>query len=141
MTYVRSMCCSWLFAAAVLGAACGLGGGDTSLSELQRVQAGDLEVVLLSAHDAVRQGRHTFVLEFRSRSDGRLVDVGDVRAGATMAMPGMAPMAGPVDVRPTAVAGRYEGTSELSMAGAWLIALDWRGPAGEGSATLSVSAQ
>ena len=36
------------------------------LTELQRVKAGALDVVLLSPHDALRHGKDTFVIEFRS---------------------------------------------------------------------------
>ena len=45
-----------------------------------------------------------------------LVDVGAVRAAASMTMPGMA-MSGGVQVQPTAIAGRYAATAEFAMAG------------------------
>jgi hypothetical protein len=95
----------------------------------------------LSPNDALRQGKDTFVLEFRSAADGQLADVGDVRANATMPMAGMAPMAGSVEVRPTDTKGRYSMATDLSMAGDWRIGVEWGGPAGTGSAVLSTSVQ
>ena len=106
------------------------------LKEVQKVRAGDVDVVLLSDSGALVQGRHSFVLEFRSPTDGRMRDVGTVRATATMPMAGMAPMFGSTDVSATGQEGRYLVTSDLNMAGTWQINVDWRGPSGNGSAAL-----
>jgi hypothetical protein len=114
------------------------GGGD-SLTELQRVKAGGLDVVLLSPHGALRKGKDTFVIEFR-KADGTLADVGDVHASAQMPMPGMGPMMGTVAVTRTD-AGRYEAASDFSMAGTWRTTLEWSGPAGQGSVTFAGSVQ
>lgn len=114
-------------------------GGSDSLSELQRVKAGDLEVVLLSAHGTLRQGKDSFVIEFR-KADGTPADVGEVHASAQMPMPGMAPMMGTVSVTKTA-AGRYDAASDFSMAGTWRTTLEWSGPAGQGSVTFAGSVQ
>ena len=97
----RSLVC--LFVCCVLAlAACG--GASANLTELQRVKSGNLDVVLLSPHDAIRHGQDSFAVEFRS-ADGSLVDVGDVKVSATMPMPG-APMFGTLDVKKSATAGR-----------------------------------
>jgi hypothetical protein len=98
---------------------------------IQSVPADDLQIVLLSTTGSLQQGRTGFWLEFRDRN-GTLVDVGDVRASATMTMPGMA-MSGGLQVRRTAVPGRYEVTGEFAMAGAWQMALEWNRPAAPGS--------
>jgi hypothetical protein len=119
----------------VLVAACG---GPGKLSELERVKSGTLDVVLLSDHDALKHGKDTFVIEFRSQSGGALVDVGTVKAGANMPMPGM-PMFGTIDVQRTDVPGRYAAAGEFSMAGRWRIAVEWDGPAGKGSVSFSGS--
>src|SRR5690242_16238117 len=79
--------------------------GSTSLTELQRVKSGALEVVLLSPRGGLNHGKDTFVIEFRSTPGGTLVDVGNVKGSATMPMPGM-PMFGSLDIRKTDVAGR-----------------------------------
>ena len=111
--------------------------GTDQLNELAKSRVGALDVVLLSADTAVNTGKDTVTVEFRAASDGRLVDVGTVKATAMMPMTGMAPMFGPVDVEPTSVAGRYLATTELSMAGEWRVSLEWNGPAGQGSVTFS----
>ena len=131
-----------LLLTALLGAACnGAGAPAKSLRELAKSRAGNLDVVLLSTDDGLTTGKDTITVEFRSPSDGRLIDVGTIRANAMMPMTGMAPMIGPVDVQPTSVPGRYIATSELSMAGEWRLSLEWDGPAGRGSATFSPMVQ
>ena len=54
------------------------GGSPEKMIELQRVKSGALDIVLLSPRDAIRHGKDTLVIEFRS--GGKLVDVGTVRA-------------------------------------------------------------
>lgn len=106
-----------------------------SLMEVQRVRSGDLDVVLLSRDGSLHQ-KDTFALEFRATSGGGLVNVGTVRASATMPMPGM-PMFGTIDVRPADKSGRYTARANLEMTGGWRIALEWDGP-GAGSAVTFV---
>jgi Cu(I)/Ag(I) efflux system membrane protein CusA/SilA len=98
----------------------------------QTVRAGDLDIALLSPTGTLRQGRNSFAFEFRRAGTTTLVDVGSVRASANMAMPGMV-MSGGLQVMPTAVPGRYAATAEFGMAGAWQMAIEWNGPAGQGS--------
>jgi hypothetical protein len=121
--------------ALLLLTACGGGDQTAQLKELQRVKSGALEVVLLSPGDALKQGQGNFVLEFRDAA-GSLVDVGTVMVGASMAMPGMAPMFGECTVMPSATKGRYEVSSNLGMAGTWRLQIAWDGPAGKGSASV-----
>jgi len=131
-------------AAAVLAAATfsvlGCRGNTVKLTEFQRVRSGMLDVVLLSPGDALHHGRDTFFVEFRSASDGSLVDVGAVKGSATMPMAGT-PMIASVDVKRTNVPGRYEAASDFSMAGTWRTTIEWNGPAGQGSVTLSGNVQ
>jgi hypothetical protein len=127
-----------LVAVALITAACGQ---DGELKEIERQTSGNVEVVLLSRNDAIRQQNDTCVIEFRSVGSRELVDVGDVRGTATMPMAGMAPMAGGVDIKPTATKGRYEALISLSMAGDWRISFEWDGPAGRGSVSISTAAQ
>jgi hypothetical protein len=134
--------CAALLIAAIASAACGQSAAPSEqLNELARTRSGDLEVVLLASGTALNTGRDAFTIEFRAASDGRLADVGTVKASAMMLMTGMAPMFGPVDVEQSAVPGRYVATSELDMAGEWRLSVEWNGPASRGSATLSTSAQ
>ena len=132
-----------LFIGSVIGlaitAAC-KGGRSATLTELQRIRSGALDIVLLSQSGALRHGKDQVVIEFRSAADGSLVDVGDVQGSATMPMAGM-PMLGTIDVRRSDVAGRYLVSTQLEMAGTWRTTITWTGPAGPGSVTISATAQ
>jgi hypothetical protein len=55
-----------------------------------------------------------------------------VKVTAAMAMAGMAPMIGSVNVRPGA-RGRYVLETDLEMAGSWRMNIEWDGPAGKGT--------
>jgi len=99
---------------------------------VQTVRAGDLDIVLLSPSGTLRQGRNSFTFEFRRTGTTTLIDAGSVRASANMSMPGMA-MSGGLQVTPTSVPGRYAATAEFGMAGAWQMAIEWNGPAGQAS--------
>lgn len=115
----------------VLVIACVGCGQKASLTEVQRVRSRDLDIVLLSRDGALHQ-KEPFAIEFRSVSGGNLLDVGTLRASASMPMPGM-PMFGTMEVRPADAAGRYTVKGNLEMTGGWRIALEWDGPAGRGA--------
>jgi copper/silver efflux system protein len=102
-------------------------------------RSGGMDIVVLSPTGTFRSGRNTFTIEFRA-SSGALVDVGTVRVGANMTMPGMV-MSGNVQVQPAGVPGRFTATAEFGMAGAWPISIEWNGPAGSGSAKFEGSVQ
>jgi hypothetical protein len=57
-----------------------------------------------------------------------------------MTMPGMVMPSG-LQVTRTNVAGRYLATAEFGMAGAWQMAIEWNGPAGQGSVNFQGSVQ
>lgn len=130
-----------LAATVLLGFVAACGGGDSTaqLKELQRVKVGSLEVVLLAPGDALKQGQGNFVLEFRD-AGGSLVDVGTVMVGASMPMPGMAPMFGESSVTPTGAKGRYDVSANLGMAGTWRLDVMWNGPQGQGMTSIRASA-
>lgn len=125
---------------AMAAAGCGRASDSPKLTELQRVRSGSLDVVLLSPRDALRHGKDTFRIEFRSTSDGNLIDVGHVRGSANMPMPGM-PMFGSIDVKRSDLAGRYEANGDFEMAGTWRMTIQWQGPAGQGSVTFPGTVQ
>ena len=127
-----------VFLLVAVTAACGRDAG--RLTELENVKAGALQVVLLSDHESLRHGKDSFVIEFRSESGGALVDVGAVKASASMPMAGM-PMFGTIDVQRTSIPGRYAATGEFTMAGRWRLAVEWNGPAGHGSISFSGNVQ
>ena len=118
----------------LLVTACG-SGQTAQLKELQRVKAGALDIVLLAPGDSLKQGKGSFVVEFRD-AGGNLVDVGNVMVGASMPMAGMAPMFGESTVTPSATKGRYDVASDFGMAGTWRLQVAWDGPAGKGSTSL-----
>lgn len=113
---------------------------DDQLTEWQRAKSGSVDVVLLSSHGAVRHGRDTIVIEFRSASDGKLVDVDGPQASATMPMPSM-PMFGSINVKPTGTPGRYNADVELEMAGTWRFNVQWHDTAGSSSVGFSSAVQ
>ena len=65
---------------------CGRPTAGSDLIELQRIRSGDLDVVLLSNDGRLSHDTDTMTVEFR-RGD-TLVDVGTVKAAATMPMAG-----------------------------------------------------
>jgi hypothetical protein len=132
----RSRATTWRLALTMVALQLGCGGPAAALTELARVMADDLEVIVLSPRDAIQHGQDSLVLEFRR--NGNLVDVGDVRATATMPMPGM-PMFGSVDVQRTDVAGRYTAVSRFEMAGTWRTKIEWDGQGGRGSGSVTFS--
>jgi Cu(I)/Ag(I) efflux system membrane protein CusA/SilA len=106
---------------------------------VQQVNAGGVQISLLSPSGTLHQGRNVFTIEFRS-ADGRLVDAGAVRASGNLAMPGMVMSSG-LQVQRTAAVGRYQANAEFGMAGAWHMAIEWDGPAGKGSVNFEGAVQ
>lgn len=107
--------------------------GESTMTEVQRVRSGALDVVLLARTDALRQTRNYCALEFRTGADLHPVDVGTVLVHTTMSMEGT-PMSGFVtDVKHVGT-GRYEVEMVMAMAGTWQISVDWEGATGTGSA-------
>jgi hypothetical protein len=126
-------------AGTVVVTACGGGGTDSGLKEIQRVKSGDLDIVLLSEDGALNQGKDVFVIEFR-KPDGTLQDAGSVTTSANMPMPGMT-MPGSVQVVSSDMPGRYRATGDFGMAGGWQMKVDWNGPAGQGSVSFDGTVQ
>jgi hypothetical protein len=126
--------------AALIGAvSCGRAPAE-ELLELQRVRSGDVDVVLLSDDGSLTHGKDTFLVEFRRASNGELVDIGTVKAGANMPMAGLPAMLGSVFLEKTETPGRYSAETDLSMSGGWNLQIDWNGPLGKGSASFQATA-
>ena len=121
----------------VAGASCNRAPSGTDLIELQRIRSGNLDVVLLSNDGALSHDKDTFTIEFR-RGD-ELVDVGTVKAAATMPMAGLPEMQGSVFLTRGDLPGRYTAETDLSMSGGWKFKLDWDGPAGRGTASFAAT--
>lgn len=129
------------FAAALLMTGCHGNTADPSLDELQTVRAGDLNVVLLTTDGALTHGKDALTVEFRRVQGGGLVDVGTVKAAATMPMAGLPTMLGSIFVEPTDTPGRYIADTDLGMSGGWDLKLEWDGPAGRGSAAFAATVE
>lgn len=114
-------------------------GASTDGRVVHTERSGAIDVVVLSSTGTLRSGRNEFTIEFRAAS-GALIDVGTVRVGANMTMPGMV-MSGNAQVQPTGVAGRFTVTAEFGMAATWPINIEWDGPAGRGAVTFQGSVQ
>ena len=132
--------CFGLVLAVVFAASCNKGDSTSNLKEFQRARSGNFDVVLLSDDGTLTHGKDALTVEFRTASGEDLVEVGTVKAGATMPMAGMAPMLGSVFLEPTDTPGRYTADTNLSMAGDWQLKLEWEGPAGRGTATFNAVA-
>jgi hypothetical protein len=115
-------------------------GDSNSWKVVQLVRAGELDVVLLSSDGRLRQGRNTFLVEFRRTGTSTRADVGSVRATANMAMPGMV-MSGGLRVAPTGTPGRYTATADFGMAGTWQMSIEWNGSAGKGAVSFEGGVQ
>jgi YtkA-like protein len=111
------------------------------LKEMQRARSGGMNVVMLASGDALKSGKDTAYLEFRSGAEQRLTDVGTVKVSATMPMQGMAPMMGSMFVHKTETAGRYLIDTDLGMIGTWQIGVEWDGPAGTGKVMMPGTVQ
>jgi Cu(I)/Ag(I) efflux system membrane protein CusA/SilA len=107
---------------------------------VETVRSGDLEIVLRAPGRVFRQGRNNFTVDFRSAQSRALVDAGSVRANANMTMPGMVMSSG-MQLQPSGTPGRYVGTADFGMAGAWQFAIEWDGPVGRGSASFEGKVQ
>ena len=107
---------------------------------VQTVRSGDMEILLRAPGGVFRQGRNTLTVDFRSAKVGSLVDAGTVRASANMPMPGMVMSSG-LQLQPSGTPGRYFGTADFGMAGAWQFAIEWDGPDGKGSTSFEGKVQ
>jgi hypothetical protein len=134
--WIRHVSLVTVMSAAIVAAGCS---GDAGLKEVQRVRAGEIEIVVLANDGALNRGKDAFVIDFR-RPDGSLVDVGTVTTSANMPMPGMT-MPGSVQVERSEVPGRYRATGDFGMAGGWQMKVEWNGPAGQGSRSFEGTVQ
>lgn len=98
-----------------------------------------LTISLLSEGEDLKQGKNDFIIEFKSESTQQPMDVGKVTVSSAMPMPGMAPMSAGVEVSSAEQTGRYRAQASFEMSGAWQFAIQWDGPAGQGSTQFLVN--
>jgi hypothetical protein len=99
---------------------------------IQTQRSGDTVIALLNEKGELAMGKNQFILAFSSAYGNEPIDVGTVTLGASMAMPGMAPMTSTVELEPAGTKGQYTVKSDFAMSGAWKFELRWDGPAGRG---------
>jgi hypothetical protein len=128
-----------MLCAALGGASCRAPSRDADLIELQRVPSADLEVVLLSEDGSVSDDKDALTIEFR-RGDS-LVDVGTVKAAATMPMAGLPEMQGSIFIERGDTPGRYTAETDLGMSGKWNLKIEWDGATGKGSASFQATVE
>ncbi|MEP7310770.1 MAG: CusA/CzcA family heavy metal efflux RND transporter [Acidobacteriota bacterium] len=107
---------------------------------IHQTQSGQLDIAITSPTGTIALGRNAFAIEFRDAHTHALVDVGTVKGGATMSMPGMA-MSGGVAITPSGMPGQYVASGEFGMAAVWRMTLEWQGQGGGGSVAFEVTVQ
>src|SRR5712692_10450316 len=105
---------------------------------IQTQKTKDVVITLTSESGQWSKGKNAFVLEFTSAKDKQPVDAGKVSLETSMTMSGMAPMIAGATLSPDKTPGRYLGTIEFPDTGTRQVTVSWEGPAGKGSARLSV---
>ena len=101
-------------AALILGA-CSTSAPPAPGKVIQSQRSGDLVIDLHNEKGELAQGQNTFLLIFRSASKSAPVDVGAVTVGASMAMPGMAPMTASIELQPAGRVGEYSGKGDFAI--------------------------
>jgi Cu(I)/Ag(I) efflux system membrane protein CusA/SilA len=96
--------------------------------------AGDLTA---SVYGDLQNGKSEVLIRFTD-SNGQPKDVGEVKTGLTMNMPGMVMNSGG-EVTKTPSPGVYRAKLQPQMGGDWALKLSWQGPAGEGEVEIPVS--
>ncbi len=124
----------WTMALGAVAAGCGPTEDVSGTVEIRKVRADTLDVVVVSDHGRLGRGKESFTVEFRSVSDGALVDVGTVHASAYIRRTGTGPKGASLDVARGDAPGRYVVAGEFEIAGTWRMGIDWDGPAGRHSA-------
>jgi YtkA-like len=92
-------------------------------------------ITLSNETGSLKQGTNNLTVEFR-RGD-QLTDPGNVEVKPIMEMKGMGPMLANTKATPSGTPGRYNVTTDLSMAGPWKFMITFSG----GEAEFDLSTQ
>ena len=96
-----------------------------ALKQIQQQRSGDYVITLLNESGSLKQGTNNLTLEVR-RGD-QLVDPGNVQVKPMMEMKGAGPMLANSSATPSDTPGRYNVTTDLSMAGQWKVMVTFTG--------------
>lgn len=126
----------------LLAIACGSKSGNDPGKVIRNASIGNnLTVELSNANGVLKHSNEEFFLTFKDAS-GKPVDVGAVALNFFMpAMGTMPAMNKATTFTTTGTPGVYHGKANLEMAGEWQAQITYEGPAGNGKATLPVTAQ
>jgi hypothetical protein len=97
----------------------------SDLKQIQQQRSGDYVITLLNETGSLKQGTNNLTLEFR-RGD-QLADPGNVEVTPMMDMKGAGPMLANTKATPSSTPGRYNVTTDLSMAGPWKFTIKFSG--------------
>lgn len=130
-----------LVGAAVL-AACGSGAGTSGGKTIKSGPAGNnLTATISNSSGVLKKGKQDFTLTFTDAS-GKPVDVGAASLNFFMpAMGSMSAMNIPATIKTTGTPGVYSCTADVEVSGEWQAQITYEGPAGNGKATLPITAQ
>ncbi len=101
----------------------------------------DIVITLLGSAGEWTTGENTFVMEFDSAPQKRLIDVGAPTLMATLPSTGDRPLRISARVVRGNRPGRYIGAITLPRPGEWSVTVTWNSPASRGSGTFSVPAR
>ena len=96
-----------------------------NVKQIEQKRAGDYLITLSSESGSLKQGSNNLTLEFRKRD--QLADPGNVEVKPMMEMKGMGPMLANTKATPSGTPGRYNVTTDLSMAGPWKFMVTFSG--------------
>lgn len=145
-TYLFTLTAIAILVATVLAAGCGSAGnsgGGTKPPEAKKtvnsaLAGNNLSVSLSSFDGTMHRGKQNFTVTFFDPA-GKTVDVGSVALNFRMPpMGSMAEMNAGATLTKTDKPGVYNAVAEFSMVGDWDGQLTYEGPAGKGSAQVSV---
>ena len=94
-----------------------------TLTQVQQQRSGDYVVALYSDSGAVKQRSNKLTIEILNAPNNESATVNNVKAQATMRMPGASPMFADVTAPKEIGKGRYEIDADFSMAGQWALVL------------------
>lgn len=122
--------------------ACGSGSGPAAGKAIKSGPVGNNLTATISSSDGVlRKGKQDFTISF-SDASGKTVDVGSASLNFFMpAMGSMSAMNAPATLTTTGTPGVYAAKADIEMVGEWQAQIAYEGPAGNGKATLPVTAQ
>ncbi len=97
----------------------------SSLKEIGKKEAAGYVITLSSDTGSLKQGANNLTLEFLKGN--QLADPGNVEVKPMMEMKGMGPMLANTKATPSGTPGRYNVTTDMSMAGPWKFMIMFSG--------------